>query len=333
VPIPRAVRIKGKGGVEVLAIEEIEIRPPGPGEVLIEVAAAGLNRADILQRRGLYPAPPGVVPDVPGLEYAGKVAAIGHRVTTLARGDRVMGITGGGGMATHIVVHEREVLSVPEELDLEAAAAIPEVFLTAFDALVDKGELRVGHTVLLHSVASGVGTAALQLALRAGAHPIGTARTQAKLDRCRDLGLRDGVLVREGSFAAEVDALTRGHGVDLILDTVGAAYLEQNVQALAPGGRIVIIGLLGGQKGTAPLGALLRKRATIVGSVLRSRPLEEKAALAQRFAKEVLPMFADGRLKPVVDAVLPMDQVAEAHARMERDQTFGKIVLSWESGA
>jgi len=233
-------------------------------------------------------------------------------------------------MATHVVVHEREALPVPEVLDLVEAAAIPEVFLTAFDALFDCGDLGLGQRVLLHAVGSGVGTAAVQLARAAGAQTFGTARTEEKLDRCRALGLEHAVLVRDSQFADEVLRLTHGEGVELVLDTVGAAYLEENVRALAHRGRIVVVGLMGGSRAAAPLAALLHKRARIVGSVLRSRPLEEKAVLAQRFTEHVLPLFAAGRLKPVIDRVLPMAQVAEAHTRMEANKSFGKIVLRWE---
>lgn len=326
---PRAVTIRGRGGVEVLAIERFEVRAPGPGEVSIEVVAAGVNRADLLQRRGLYPAPAGVPSDIPGLEYAGVVADVGDRVTAFARGDRVMGIVGGGAMATHVVVHERELLPVPEGLELEEAAAVPEVFMTAFDALFARGGVGLGCRVLLHAVGSGVGTAAVQLARVAGARTIGTARTQDKLDRCQTLGLDEAVLVRDGKFAAEVERCSGGKGVDVVLDTVGAAYLEQNVRVLAVGGRIVIIGLMGGATASTPLGALLAKRATIEGSVLRSRPLEEKARLAQRFAAQIVPLFEDGRLRPVIDQVLPFESVAEAHTLMEENRNFGKIVLRW----
>ncbi len=326
---PRAVRIRGRGGVEVLAIERLDVRAPGPDEVLIEVAAAGLNRADLLQRRGLYPAPPGVAEDVPGLEYAGVVADTGDRVTAFARGDRVMGIVGGGAMATHLVAHERELVPVPDGLELDEAAAVPEVFMTAFDALFERGGVEIGHSVLLHAVGSGVGTAAVQLLHAAGARSIGTARTQDKLERCRTLGLDEAVLVRDGEFAAEVERCSGGRGVDVILDTVGAAYLEQNVRVLAEGGRIVIIGLMGGATAKTPLAALLSKRVTIVGSVLRSRPLEQKATLARRFAAQVVPLFESGRLRPVIDQVLPMERVAEAHTLMEQNRNFGKIVLRW----
>jgi NADPH:quinone reductase len=327
----RAVVIEGKGEVDVLRIGEIAVRDPGPGELLIEVAAAGLNRADVLQRRGFYPAPPGVAANVPGLEYAGTVAELGSGVTDFAKGDRVMGIVGGGGMASHIVVHAREAIRVPEGMALTDAAAIPEVFLTAYDALFVQASLDMGQTLLVHSVGSGVGTAAIQLARAVSARALGTSRTQDKLQRCQSLGLAvaDGILVSDKRFAAMVAERTGGRGVDVILDTVGAAYLGENLAALASRGTLVVIGLMGGASAELTLGALLQKRACVVGSVLRSRPLEEKAALAQAFARATLPLFARGALAPVVDAVLPMADVQEAHRRMEKNDTFGKIVLAW----
>lgn len=325
----RAVKIREPGDASVLDVVPHEVRDPGPGELLVAVAAVGLNRADLLQRRGLYPAPAGAPPDVPGLEYAGRVAAVGAGVVAFAPGDRVMGIVGGGAMATHLVVHEREALAIPAHLSDTDAAAIPEVFLTVFDALFLQAKLSVGETVLLHAVASGVGTAALQLALVAGARVIGTSRTSEKLERCAALGLAHGIVCPEPRFAVEVLALTQGRGADVVLDTIGAPYFEENLRALAPRGRVVLLGTMGGGHATAPLGLWLAKRATIIGTVLRSRPLEEKAALAQAFTREILPLFVAGRLKPVVDAVLPMSDVREAHRRMERNETVGKIVLRW----
>jgi NADPH:quinone reductase-like Zn-dependent oxidoreductase len=242
-----------------------------------------------------------------------------------------MGIVAGGGMASHVVVHERELVRVPDALSIEDAAAIPEVFMTAYDALFPQGGLALGQSVLLHAIGSGIGTAALQLARAAGARPLGTSRTQDKLDRCAALGLAadDGLRVDDKRFAARVLERTAGRGVDVILDTVGAAYLAENLQALAPLGRLVVIGLLGGATAEVPLGALLAKRAVLRGSVLRSRSLEEKADLAQSFGRTVIPLFERGALRPVVDCVLPMSEVAEAHRRLERDQSFGKIVLRW----
>ncbi len=328
-PQARAVVIEGKGEPEVLRLGELQVREPGPGEVLVEVAAAGLNRADTLQRRGFYPAPPGAPANVPGLEYAGRVAALGAGVSELAVGERVMGIVAGGGMATHVVVHAREAIRVPEGISLTDAAAVPEVFLTAYDALFAQAGLGIGQNVLLHAVGSGVGTAALQLALATGARPIGTSRTQDKLERCKALGLQDGILVQDKRFAAQVAALTGGRGADVILDTVGAAYLGENIAALATGGRLLLVGLMGGASGELALGALLAKRARVLGTVLRARPLEEKAALAQAFSRDVLPLLQRGALKPVVDRVLPMAEIQAAHRLMESNQSFGKIVLSW----
>lgn len=325
----QAIVIREAGGPEVLQLGTLDVRDPGFGEIRVDVAAAGVNRADLLQRRGLYPAPPGAPKHVPGLEYAGTVAEVGAGVSRFEVGDRVMGIVGGGGLAERLVVHEREAIPAPRGLDLTEAAAIPEVFLTAFDALIVQAELGLGEVALLHAVGSGVGTAAIQLCRAVGARPVGTSRTPQKLERCRDLGLFDGIVVDDGAFAAKLETLTGGRRADVILDPVGAAYLEENLDALADRGRLVVIGLMGGASGTVPLGNLMRRRGRILGSVLRARPLEEKAALAQRFAREVLPLFEAGRLRPVIDEVLPMRDAQVAHRRMEANESFGKIVLSW----
>lgn len=330
-PKARAVRIREPGDITVLELDEVVVREPGPGEVLVEVAAAGLNRADLLQRRGSYPAPPGVPSDIPGLEYAGVVARTGPGVTAVKTGDRVMGIVAGGACSTHVVVHERETIRVPSWMSLVEAAAVPEAFLTAWDAIVLQAGLRAGESIVLHAVASGVGTAALQLATVAGATVLGTSRTQDKLARCAPLGLQHGIVTATGAFAADVLAKTQGRGAQVILDAVGAAYAEENLRSLAPGGRIVVIGTMGGQNAQLPLSLLMSKRARIIGTVLRSRPLEEKATLAQAFQREVVPLFEARRLAPVIDEVLPMASVREAHARMERNETFGKLVLSWKA--
>ncbi len=325
----RAVVLRGHGDPSVLELAEVERPVPGGGEVLVEVAAAGLNRADVLQRRGMYPAPPGAPALIPGLELAGTVVEVGAGAADLRVGDRVMGITGGGAMATHIAMHERLLCRVPERLDLVHAAAVPEVFMTAHDAMFSQAELAMGEVVLVHSVGSGVGTAAVQLAARAGARSIGTSRTEDKLDRSSELGMSDGVTARDGRFADRVLELTDGRGADVIVDTVGAAYLEENLRALAPRGRMIVIGLMGGASGALPLAMLLAKRARIAGTVLRSRPLEEKAAVTQAFARHVLPLLADGRVVPVIDRVFAMDEIRDAHRRMESNETFGKIVLRW----
>jgi putative PIG3 family NAD(P)H quinone oxidoreductase len=327
----KAVVIEGKGEVDVLTIGTLQVREPGAAELLVEIKAAGLNRADTLQRRGFYPAPPGAPANVPGLEYAGVVGAVGPGVTAFAVGDRVMGIVAGGGMASHVVVHEREAIRVPSALSIEHAGAIPEVFLTAYDALFPQAQLGLGDNALVHAIGSGVGTAALQLARATGARPIGTSRTADKLERCHALGLpaEDGLLVSDKRFAQTVMERTGGRGADVILDSVGAAYLGENIAALAQRGRMVVIGMMGGGTGELPLGLLLSKRASVTGTVLRTRALEEKASLAQAFSRDVLPLFERGALQPVIDCVLPMRDIAEAHRRMERNDSFGKIVLAW----
>ncbi|AKU93260.1 NAD(P)H-quinone oxidoreductase [Vulgatibacter incomptus] len=324
----RAVTFRGAGGPEVLEISALSVRDPGPNEVLVEVAAAGLNRADLLQRRGVYPAPTGWPAKVLGLEYAGTVLKAGELARGIRPGDRVMGIVGGGAMSTHLVVHAREVIPIPEKLSFTEAAAIPEVFLTAFDALFVQGNLHSFETVLLHAVGSGVGTAAVQLCRAAGCRTIGTSRSKDKLERALELGLSEAVLVNE-HFSHEVLDRTNDRGVELILDTVGGAYLTENLRSLATQGRIVVVGLLGGADAKVPLGMLLSKRATLIGTLLRSRLLEEKATLAQRFIREALPLFSDGRLRPVVDEVLPMERIADAHRLLESNATFGKVVLTW----
>lgn len=325
----RAIRIAEPGGPEVLELGEVPRPEPGPAEVLVRVRAAGVNRAEILQRRGLYPAPPGWPADVPGLEFAGRVEAVGERVTERGVGDRVMGLVGGGGYAEYVVVHEREAIPVPELLSWEEAAAVPEVFVTAHDALFTRGRLSLGEWVLIHAVGSGVGTAALQLARAAGAKTLGTSRTEWKLDRARELGLDLAIQAGAEDFVDAVLDATGGRGADLILDLVGGGYLPRNLASLATLGRIVVVGLTAGAFAEIDLGVVLRKRITMVGTSLRSRPLEEKVAAVQAFARHALPLFAEGRIRPVMDRSFPMEEAPEAHRRMEADRNFGKIVLVW----
>jgi putative PIG3 family NAD(P)H quinone oxidoreductase len=325
----RAVRIRGAGGPEVLSLATLNVRDPGPDEVRVAISAAGLNRADCLQRRGVYPAPKGVVADVPGLEFAGTVECVGAEVSDLRVGERVMGICAGGAMATHIVVHAGELLRVPGPLSLIEAAAVPEAFMTAYDALVLQGELGLGQTALIHAAASGVGTAAIQLVRALGAIAIGTSRSEDKLARVMPLGLTHGICTADGHFADRVRELTDGEHAHVVLDTVGAKYITENLKAVAPGGRIIVIGLLGGAKGELPLGLLVAKRASLRGSVLRSRTLGEKLALAAAFRTATLGLFEQGLLRPVVEDVLPMADVQKAHTRMEADDVIGKLVLSW----
>jgi NADPH:quinone reductase-like Zn-dependent oxidoreductase len=240
-----------------------------------------------------------------------------------------MGIAGGGAMATHLVVHAREAMRVPAGMPLAEAAAIPEVFLTAYDALFSQAHLATGQVALVHAIGSGVGTAALQLGRVAGAEVVGTSRSEDKLKRCRAFGLEHGLVVAKAEFAAALTQATGGRAADAILDTIGAAYFAENIKALATGGRLVLVGMLGGATAECPLGLLLAKRASVIGTVLRSRPLEEKALLTQTFARDMLGKFASGALKPVVDTVMPMSEIRAAHQRMESNETFGKIILRW----
>jgi NADPH:quinone reductase len=327
-----AVVYRGAGGVEVIARGTTPVREPGVGEITVDVVACGLNRADVLQRRGMYPAPPGTVADVPGLELAGRVIARGPGAALHADGAEVMAIVPGGAMARRITLHEREAMPVPRGMALTDAAAIPEAFLTAWDAF-GRADLVAGESVVIHAAASGVGTAAIQLARATGARPIATSRHRVKLDRLHELGLGlaagDAIAVEANRFGAEVQRLTGGVGAEVVLDCVGAAYFAENQLALAPRGRMVMLGFLGGAAGQLPLALMLQKRLTVIGSVMRSRPLEEKLAVARAAAATVVPMFERGLLRPVVDAVLPMAELATAQARMEADETIGKLVLAW----
>jgi len=326
------MRYRGAGGVEVIERGETEIREPGHGEVQVEIAAAGLNRADVLQRKGHYPAPQGWPTDVPGLELAGRVVARGPGASLWKDDDAVMAIVGGGAFTRRITLHERELMPVPAGRSLEEGAAIPEVFLTAWDALVRQAHLRAGETVLIHAVGSGVGTAAVQVARAVGARPLGTTRSAAKLEPVHALGLdpADGIVVADPvAFAAAVAARTGGRGAPVVLDTVGASYFEENLRAVAVRGRIVLLGTLGGASGKAPLGMMLGKRVTVIGSVMRARALEEKVDVARQATAELIPLFERGLLRPVLDQVMPMHELAAAQARMEADANVGKIVLRW----
>ena len=325
----RAVRIESPGGPEVLRLDQMPDPEPGPGEILVDVSTSGVNRADLLQRRGAYPAPPGAPQDIPGLEFAGTVAGLGPEVGRWSIGDRVMGIVAGGGYADRVVVHESVAVSAPADVDVTEAGAIPEVFMTAFDAVFLQAELVAGETLLVHAVGSGVGTAAVQLAHRAGARAIGTSRTVAKLDQAADLGLDTGI-AGGGDWADAVLEHTGGRGADVILDLVGGPYLAGNQKVLGRRGRHVVVGVPGGAKAQIDLRALMVKRGRIHGTVLRARSLQEKAELARRFTDDVLPGFSEGSLQPVIDRILPARDAAEAHTVMERNENFGKILLSWE---
>lgn len=328
-----AIRITQPGPPSVLRLVQLPDPEPGPGEVRVQVVAAGVNRADLLQREGHYPAPAGWPADIPGLEYAGVVDALGPGVAEPAVGTRVMGLVGGGGYAERVVVPAAEAVGVPAGLELAEAAALPEVFITAHDALcarlgVGPG-VASGAVVLIHAVGSGVGTAALQLAREWGLETVGTSRTGWKLERAAELGLGTAVQPIDGRFADRVLEATEGRGADAIVDLVGGAYLEENLRSLATLGRQVVVGLTAGRRATLDLGLLLRKRATLVGTVLRSRPAPEREAAARGFAADVVPLVADGRVRPVIDTVLPAADAARAHELVASNATFGKVVLSW----
>lgn len=325
----RAVLMLGKGAPDVLQAATVPRPVPGPGQIQVRVASSGVNRADLLQRRGRYPVPPGYPENIPGMEYAGTVSAVGPHVSDWAVGDRVMGLIGGGGYAQYVVVHQREAIPVPDGLELVEAGAVPEVYLTAFDAMFSQMGLRAGESILIHAVGGGVGTAAVQLARWAGAESFGTSRTLEKLKDARELGLDHGIQGGEDGWSDVVLDLTDGRGVDVVLDLVGGPYLRENIRALAPRGRIITVGVSGGAKTEINLLGLMAKRGSLTGTLLRSRPLEEKAALAREFARVALPALASGMLKPVVDRVYAPEEAPEAHTRMESNENFGKLLIQW----
>ena len=325
----KAVVYTAAGGPEVVEIQDRPLHEPGVSQIRVRVHASALNRADISQRLGRYPAPPGYPADIPGLEFAGEVDAIGAAVTMWKHGDRVMGITGGGGHAEFLCTHEREVMAVPANLSFDEAAAIPEAFLTAYDAIFSRLDVRSGETLLIHAVGSGVGTAALQLASISGIRSIGTSRTQSKLDKAAAYGLQTGVISSDESWPARVLEATDGIGVQALLDLVGGSYLDGSIKVLAPRGRLVSVGLTAGSRAELDLGAVMRKRLTIVGTVLRARPIEEKITVTREFSSLMLSKFESGLLRPIVDRVIPFAEIRSAHAAMERNESFGKIVLRW----
>jgi len=327
----RAVVITQPGGPDVLEIRDVpEPPPPKDDQVLVRVHASALNRADILQRKGRYPAPPGFPPDIPGLEFAGEVSEIGQDVTTWKRGDRVFGITGGGAQAEYLLTPAKHLAPIPANLDWAKAAAVPEVFITAHDALFTQAGLQSGETVLVHAAGSGVGTAAIQLAIAAGARPFGTSRSGEKLVRASEYGLSGGIVVKDDPLVLieAVKKLTDGRGMDVILDLVGARYLEANLKSLAMKGRMMLVGTTSGNQGTLDLSLMLGKRLTLRGTVLRARTKEEKAAATAAFANDVVPLLANRTVKPVIDRIYKMNEIREAHQRMESNENFGKIVLS-----
>ena len=312
-----------------LVIEDRPVPEPGADQVLVRVNGAGINRADLLQRAGRYPAPPGVPPDIPGLEFAGVVEAVGSGVTTPCAGDHVMGIVAGGGQAEYLVTAAAHCARIPPNLDLVEAGGIPEAFITAHDAMVVQGELMSGQRVLVHAIGSGVGTAALQLAGCLGASVAGTSRSKDKLDRAVELGLAHPILASSGFDPAALAAeITDAAGpIDVAVDLLGGPYLGVDVAAATPKGRIVIVGLIAGRKAELDMGTLLAKRLIVRGTVLRSRPAAEKADATHLFEGQVVPLIGRGAIRPVIDAVVPMAEAERAYELVEKDRTFGKVVL------
>ena len=326
----KAVYIKEFGGIENLEIREVE-DPSGPqaGQVLIRVRAAGLNRADLMQRRGHYPPPAGYDPKIPGLEFAGEVIAVGNEAENLNTGDRVFGITSGEAQAEFHLIESTLLARIPDNLNFIEAAAIPEVFITAHDAVFTQAELKSGECLLIHAVGSGVGLAALQMTKANGVKAIGTSRTNEKLERCKEFGLDHGIVAEDGQFGKAVLALIGDRGVDVILDLVGGAYFDQNLQCLGTKGRLMLVGLTGGAKAEFDLGVALRKRLKITGTALRSRSLEEKSEAVRRFANDVVPLLETGKVKPNVDRVFAVSEVREAHEYLESNESFGKVILEF----
>lgn len=327
----RAIVITSFGGVEGLEIRDVPEAPPATlDRIRVRVRAAGLNRADILQRLGRYPAPPGYPQDIPGIEFAGEVESIGEEVRDWKIGDRVFGIIGGGGQAEYVTVPANQVARVPDNLDWAEAAAVPEVFMTAHDALFTRCGVTTGEHVLIHAAGSGVGTAAIQLVRAAGAFAHGTSRTADKLERAKEFGLNSFFAVN-GDPAAIADKArewTGGVGMNVVLDLVGSAYLQANLQSLAIKGRLIFVGTTSGSKAEIDYGIVMSKRLQIMGTSLRTRSAEEKATATRLFAQQVVPLLMTGQVRPVIDKVFKMRDVRAAHQRIESNETFGKVVLT-----
>ncbi len=327
----RAVVITKPGGPEVLEVREVETPRAGAGQVRVRIHACAVNRADLMQVRGMYPAPADAPQDIPGLEVAGEIDEVGTGVTELAIGDRVYGVVSGGAYAESVVVPARTLARMPKELDFLQAAAVPEAFVTAYDAMVVQAGLAAGDVALVNAVGSGVGTAAVQIVRAIGARSIGTARTAAKLERARELGMNDGIVVitknGQPELASKVMEVTEGRGADVCLELVGGSYVPESLRALAMRGRLVLVGLLAGIAAEIDLSLVLRRRLHLFGTMLRSRPLEEKILAAQMLQHNLTPLFASGTLKPIVERVFPLEKAGEAHAYLAANEGFGKLVL------
>src|SRR5580692_9851146 len=329
-PVPTrmtAIVIRSPGGPEMLVPQERPVPPPGEHEVLVKVAAAGVNRPDVMQRRGLYPPPPGAT-DIPGLEIAGEVVALGLGVERWKAGDRVMGLVVGGGYAQFCPVHESHALPVPPSRSLIEAAAIPETAFTVWHNVFERGALKAGETLLVHGGSPGIGTMAIQLAKAFGSRVIVTVGSQDKADACLRLGADRAINYKTEDFVAEVRKATSDAGANVILDMVGGDYIERNYDAAAPDGRIVQIALLGGPKATVNFAKLMVKRLHHTGSTLRPRNNTDKAAMVAAIEAKVMPLLREGRIKPLMDSTFPLEKAADAHRRMETSEHIGKIVLA-----
>jgi len=326
----RAIFIREPGGPDVLEIRDAPDPEVPFAHVRVAVTYAGVNRADLLQRMGVYPAPKGAVEDIPGLEYAGHVEHVGDGVTRFQCGDRVYGLVPAGAYADRVVVHERETVSIPDCLSDEQAAAVPEAFVTAYDAMVVQAGLRPGERVLIHAAGSGVGLAAVQIARALGCQVVGTSRTATKLQRAKALGLDVGIQVAlvdgRPAFAKRVVEVTSG-GVDVVLDLVAGDYVAENLKACAPKARIMVVGLTAGVKAELNLGLLLSKRLSLIGTVMRSRPIEEKIHAAQQLARHIGPWLESAVVRPVVERVFPLSEAGAAHELLASNETFGKVLL------
>jgi NADPH2:quinone reductase len=325
----KAVYIAEPGGPEALQVREVDDPVPGPGEVLIDVVAAGINRADVQQRRGFYPPPPGAS-EVPGVEVSGRIAGFGPDVVKpFAAGDKVVALLSGGGYAQKVAVPAEQVLRIPEGVDLVTAASLPETAATVYSNLFMTAQLQPGELVLIHGATGGIGTMAVQMAKAFGARVAATAGTEEKASTARAfLGVDIAINYREQDFVEVVREATGGRGADVILDVVGAKYLERNVEALAPYGRLVVIGLQGGAKGELNIGLLLNKRAAVIGTALRPRPVEEKGIIMSAVREHVWPLIADGRIKPLVDRTFPLADVQKAHEYFDSGEHVGKVLLT-----
>lgn len=323
----KALRIREPGGPEVLEIGDVPQPQPAGNELLVRVRAAGLNRADVLQRQGSYPPPPGVPADMPGLEFAGEVAAVGGDVQGFQPGDRVFGLVSGAAQAEYVLTHEAMAVRTPQRLTDIEAAAVPEAYITAHDALVTQAGLQRGERVLIHAIGSGVGIAALQIAKSLDCSVAGTSRSSVKLDRAKGLGLDVGIDSSVGGFADAVLAATDGHGIDVIIDFLGGPHFEENVMAAAPRGRIVLVSAMSGADARLPITAVMHKRLRIYGTVLRSRSLPEKIAATRSLERDVVPLLASGAIKVSIDKVFRLQEAAAAHRYLEENRNFGKIVF------